>query len=203
VPGVEALLSRFRAANTQVLGISVDSVHCHANWARDLGGVSFPLLADFQPKGAVAESFGAYLAGPGITDRATVFIDSGGTIRHASSVGPAGERDVSELASLCEELDRTASSTTVAAATSAGLGAHAVLYVRKPCGMSRRAQVAADNLHATGLVTRNVSDDSEALAALKTLSGGETAPCLAIDGAPVLESDDIVRALAERLAPIG
>ena len=196
-------MSRFRAANTQVLGISVDSVHCHANWARDLGGISFPLLADFQPKGAVAESFGAYLAGAGITDRATVLIDSGGTIRHASSVGPAGERDIAELASLCEEVNKAGSGTTVAAATPAGLGSDAVLYVRKPCGMSRRVQVAADNLHATDLSVRNVSDDSDALAALKTLSGGETAPCLALDGAPVLEADDIVRALADRLAPIG
>lgn len=196
-------MSRFRAANTQVLGISVDSVHCHANWARDLGGISFPLLADFQPKGAVAESFGAYLGAAGITDRATVLIDSAGTVRHSSSVGPAGERDIAELASLCEAVDKTGSSTTVAAAPPTGLGADAVLYVRKPCGMSRRAQVAADNLHATGLTVRNVSDDSDALAALKTLSGGETAPCLAIDGAPVLESDDIVRALAARLAPIG
>jgi len=196
-------LSRFQAANTQVLGISVDSVHCHANWGRDLGGISFPLLADFQPKGAVAESFGAYLAAPGITDRATVLIDRGGTIRHASSVGPAGERDIAELAALCEGVDKAGSSTTVAAASPKGLGNDAVLYVRKPCGMSRRVQVAADNLHAAGLTVRNVSDDPDALAALKALSGGETAPCLALDGAAVLEADDIVRTLADRLAPVG
>ena len=196
-------MPRFRAANTQVLGISVDSVHCHANWARDLGGISFPLLADFQPKGAVAESFGAYLAGAGITDRATVLIDSGGSVRHASSVGPAGERDIAELAALCEEADKSGSTTTVAAAAPSGLGADAVLYVRNTCGMSRRAKVGADNLHATDLAIRNVSDDSDALAALKALSGGETAPCLALGGESILESDDIIRALASRLAPIG
>ena len=196
-------MPRFQAANTQVLGISVDSVHCHANWGRDLGGVSFPLLADFQPKGAVAESFGTYLAAAGIADRATVLIDSGGTVRHASSVGPAGERDIAELASLCEGVDRAGSSPTVSAASAKGLGSGAVLYTRKPCGMSRRVQVAAANLHATGLSVRNVSNDSDALAALKTLSGGETAPCLELDGAPVLEADEIVRTLADRLAPIG
>ena len=194
-------MSRFRAANTQVLGISIDSVHCHANWARDLGGISFPLLGDFQPKGAVAESFGAYLTGAGITDRATVLIDSGGTIRHASSVGPAGERDIAELASLCEEANQSGSTATVAAAEAKGLGTDTVLYIRDACGFSRRVKVAADNLHASGLAIRNVSEDSDALAALKALSGGETAPCLSIDGAPVLEADDIVRALAERLAP--
>ena len=30
-----------------------------------MGGISFPLLADFHPKGAMAESFGLYLAGSG------------------------------------------------------------------------------------------------------------------------------------------
>ena len=64
---MEAALDRFRAADTQVLGVSIDSIHSHANWAHDVGGVSFPLLADFHPKGALAQSFGHYLADAGIT----------------------------------------------------------------------------------------------------------------------------------------
>jgi glutaredoxin-related protein len=203
VPGIEALLPRFQAAHTQVLGVSIDSVHCHANWARDLGGVSFPLLADFQPKGAVASSYGAYLDGAGITDRATVLIDSGGTVRHASSVGPAGERDIAELAALCEGVDGEGATTTASVRATQGLGADAVLYTKSACGFSRRVLVAADNLHAGGLTIKNVSDDSAALGALKELSGAETAPCLAINGQSLGEADDIVRALAERLAPIG
>jgi len=67
VPETEALISRFHAAHTQVLGISVDSIFCHAGWAQSLGGISFPLLADFNPKGAVAESYGLYLKDAGIT----------------------------------------------------------------------------------------------------------------------------------------
>jgi alkyl hydroperoxide reductase subunit AhpC len=47
---VEALQERFFAANTQVLGISIDSVYCHLNWAMSLGGISFPLLADIHPR---------------------------------------------------------------------------------------------------------------------------------------------------------
>lgn len=200
---MEALLPRFRAAHTQVLGVSIDSIHCHANWARDLGGISFPLLSDFEPKGAMADSMGAYLSGAGITDRATVLIDSGGTVRHASSVGPAGERDIAELAALCESVDSTAGTPTQDAPTPKGLGKDAVLYVKKPCGFSRRVRVAVDNLHETGLEIRNVSEDASALAALKAATGSETAPCLVLDGKPVLEADQIVRTLAERLAPIG
>ena len=202
MPGIEALLSRFQAAHTQVLGVSIDSVHCHANWARDLGGVSLPLLSDFQPKGAVADSYGAYLSGPGITDRATVLIDSGGTVRHASSVGPAGERDIAELAALCEALDAKGATPTEDAPAPQALDADAVLYVKNACGFSRRVKVAVDNLHAGSLKIQNVSDDSIALGALRELSGAETAPCLCLDGKPIGEGDVIVRTLAERLAPL-
>jgi alkyl hydroperoxide reductase subunit AhpC len=105
VPEVEQLLPRFRAAHTQVLGISVDSVYCHANWARSLGGISYPLLADFEPKGEVGRKYGLYLDGPGIDDRATVIVDSSGVVRHASTVGPGGRRNIAELATLCETVD--------------------------------------------------------------------------------------------------
>jgi glutaredoxin-related protein len=202
VPGVEALLPRFRAAHTQVLGVSIDSIHCHANWGRDLGGVSFPLLADFQPKGAMAEAYGVYLAKAGITDRATVIVDSGGSVRHASSVGPAGERNIEELAALCEQIDAEAGTSTQAAPQPQGLGADAVLYVKSRCGFSRRARVAVDNVHAGDLSVRNASDDPQALEALRRASGAETAPCLVLDGSPLSESDVIVRTLAERLAPV-
>jgi len=202
VPAIEALLSRFQAAHTQVLGVSIDSVHCHANWARDLGGISFPLLSDFQPKGAIAEAYGAYLSEAGITDRATVLIDSGGTVRHASSVGPAGERDIDELAALCEGVDKDEATRTETAPSPQSLGTDAVLYTKSACGLSRRVRVAVDNLHASGLSVRNVSDDSAALGALRELSGAETAPCLSLDGKPIGDGDVIVRTLAERLAPV-
>ena len=64
---MERLLARFRSAHTQVLGVSVDSVYCHANWGQSMGGISFPLLADFHPKGAMASEYGLYLSDKGIT----------------------------------------------------------------------------------------------------------------------------------------
>lgn len=202
MPGVERLLPRFRAAHTQVLGVSIDSIHCHANWARDLGGVSFPLLADFQPKGAVATSYGVYLEDGGITDRATVLVDSGGSVRHASSVTPAGQRKIPEIASLCEQLDSEVGTPTQPLPEPRSLGSDAVLYVKSRCGFSRRVQVAVDNVHARDLTIRNASDDPAALVALRQTSGAEAAPCLLLDGQPVAESEVIVRTLAKRLAPV-
>ena len=49
---------RFRTADAQVVGVSVDSRFANAAWAAQLGGISFPLLSDFYPHGAVAERYG-------------------------------------------------------------------------------------------------------------------------------------------------
>jgi len=43
-------------------------------------GIHYPLLADFQPRGAVAEKFGVYLADKGITGRAIAIVDKSGKI---------------------------------------------------------------------------------------------------------------------------
>jgi glutaredoxin len=200
---VQALLPRFRAAHTQVLGVSVDSVYCHANWAKDLGGVSFPLLADFHPKGEVARSYGLYLDEAGITDRATVLIDAAGVVRHASSVGPAGQRDIGELAAECERLDGAYSGPVEDFADPAGLPEGGLLYVKSSCGFSRAALLARDNLHLSGrIAVRNVSEDTAAREALVQVSGKDQAPCLVIGGETIQESADIVVRLVEATTPL-
>ncbi len=80
MPSYEADLSRFQDADTQVLGISVDSIPSHIAWAKSLGGITYPLLSDFEPKGAVAKSFGAFRGADGITERALFVIDKHGKV---------------------------------------------------------------------------------------------------------------------------
>ena len=202
MPAVEAHLARFRAANTQVLGVSIDSVYSHANWAKDLGGVSFPLLSDFHPKGALAQACGAYLDKAGITDRATVIIDSGGVVRHASSVGPAGQRDIGELARLAEEIDRASTSPKVPFAEPTP-APDAVLYVKSRCGFSRATLLALENLHLASKVrVVNVTEDAAARADLLRIAGKETAPCLVTENTPVHESKDIIKMLVDAVAPL-
>ena len=72
-------LNQFDKLNAQVLGLSVDSVWSHKAFAEKLG-IRYPLLADFQPRGAVAEKFGVYLADKGITGRAIAIVDKAGKI---------------------------------------------------------------------------------------------------------------------------
>ena len=74
------VLPEFKRYGARLLGISVDGMWCHRAFAenRHLG---FPLLADFEPKGAVARAFGVYREADGTTERALVVIDAEGVIR--------------------------------------------------------------------------------------------------------------------------
>jgi peroxiredoxin len=80
MPAYEADLERFEGYDAQVLGISVDSVPCNTAWAKSLGGLSYDLLSDFEPKGEVAKLFGAYRQTDGISERAIFVVDKDGKL---------------------------------------------------------------------------------------------------------------------------
>jgi peroxiredoxin len=80
MPAYEADLERFEGYDAQVLGISVDSVPCNTAWAKSLGGLSYDLLSDFEPKGEVAKLFGAYRQSDGISERAVFVVDKNGKL---------------------------------------------------------------------------------------------------------------------------
>jgi peroxiredoxin len=82
------ILPEFRELGAEILGISVDGVWCHTAFSRDRK-LHFPLLADFEPKGAVARLYGVYRADEGTTERALFVINSEGVI-HWSYVSPVG-----------------------------------------------------------------------------------------------------------------
>jgi len=80
------VLPEFERYNARLLGISVDGTWCHAAFASDRR-LHFPLLADFEPKGAVARRYGAYREPDGFSERALFVIDGDGIIRW-SDVSP-------------------------------------------------------------------------------------------------------------------
>lgn len=82
MPNYEADSSRFKDHNAVVLGISVDSAPSHAAWAKELGGISFDLLADFHPKGEVCKSYGTFREGEGFSNRAVFVVDKEGKIAY-------------------------------------------------------------------------------------------------------------------------
>ena len=72
-------MKKFEQLDAQVMGISVDSAWSHKAYAEKMG-IQYPLLADFQPRGAVGDKFGVYLADKGITGRAIAIVDRSGNI---------------------------------------------------------------------------------------------------------------------------
>ena len=54
---------------------------CLKAWAKNLGGISFPLLSDFNPLGAVAQQYGV-LRSEGFSERAIFVVDEKGTISY-------------------------------------------------------------------------------------------------------------------------
>jgi peroxiredoxin len=82
------LLPEFHRLNAELLGISVDGPWCHLAFARDRK-LRFPLLADFEPKGAVARRYGVYRSQDGFCERALFLMDGEGIIRW-SYVSPIG-----------------------------------------------------------------------------------------------------------------
>jgi peroxiredoxin len=83
------VLPEFKRHGAELLGISVDGVWCHRAFA-EARHLRFPLLADFEPKGAVARAYGVYRAQDGISERALFLIDADGIIRW-SYLSPIGE----------------------------------------------------------------------------------------------------------------
>ena len=73
------ILPEFQKHRAEVVGISVDGAWCHAAFAQQRH-LRFPLLADFEPKGAVARVYGAYREHDGFSERALFVIDPEGKI---------------------------------------------------------------------------------------------------------------------------
>jgi peroxiredoxin len=84
----DEMISEFKELGAELIGISVDGVWCHTAFSRDRK-LHFPLLADFEPKGAVAKLYGVYREADGTTERALFVINAEGII-HWSHVSPVG-----------------------------------------------------------------------------------------------------------------
>ena len=90
-------MKKFDTLDAQVLGLSVDSAWSHKAYAEKMG-IKYPLLADFNPRGAVAEQFGVYLADKGITGRAIAIVDKGGKIAWFKNYDIPVVPDIDEVA---------------------------------------------------------------------------------------------------------
>lgn len=72
----------FAKYGVQLLAVSVDSLYSHGAWAA-VRGLTFPLLADFHPKGEVARRYHVWRERDGFSERALFVVDAEGVIRYA------------------------------------------------------------------------------------------------------------------------
>jgi mycoredoxin-dependent peroxiredoxin len=82
--------------DVEVLGVSVDSIWAHKAFAAQQG-IAYPLLADFQPRGAVAEKYGVYLPEKGISARTAFVIGKDGKIKEIVGSEIPVARDIAKL----------------------------------------------------------------------------------------------------------
>jgi len=73
------ILPELQKIRAELMGVSVDGVWCHEAFAKDRH-LHFPLVADFEPKGEIAKSYGAYRVEEGVCGRALFVIDRNGVI---------------------------------------------------------------------------------------------------------------------------
>jgi peroxiredoxin len=96
-------IEEFKRRDAQILAVSVDSVYSHGAWAA-VRGISFPLLADFHPKGEVIRRYGVWRERDGFSERALYVIDPEGRIAWAH-VSPYVHH-IPDIYELFDALDR-------------------------------------------------------------------------------------------------
>ena len=94
----QADIAKFEGTDTQVFGVSVDSIPANRRFAQDIG-VTFPLLSDF--KRTVVKDYGIFNEEGGYGNRATFVIDKDGIIQHIDegsvAIDPAGAADACNI----------------------------------------------------------------------------------------------------------
>lgn len=81
VAGFNRSLPDFAREGASIAGISVDDAETHRRWARELGGIRYPLLAD--ERAEAARAFGVYDEGERVALRATFILDRERRIAYA------------------------------------------------------------------------------------------------------------------------
>ncbi len=101
----EEAMPQLARLNTQVLGISVDSVPTKKAWAKSLGIKSFPLLSDFWPHGEVSKSYGVFDEERGFAKRAIFVVDKEGFVCFSKVYPTKEEPDIEEILEIVRKVE--------------------------------------------------------------------------------------------------
>jgi peroxiredoxin (alkyl hydroperoxide reductase subunit C) len=101
-------IEEFKARNTQVIGVSVDSHFSHFAWANldrkegGIKGVSFPLVSDLNK--TIAADYGVLLAG-GVALRGLFIVNEKGILKHITVNDNSLGRNVEEVLRVLDAVD--------------------------------------------------------------------------------------------------
>ena len=190
-------MDRFEGMETQVLGLSVDSVPCLKAWAESLGGITYPLLSDFYPHGQVAEKYGV-LRSEGYTERAIFVMDKRGTIRYIDVHDIDKQPDNDELFRVLNVLEPGLAQRLAVAQGGAAVPQPApepetkpklTLYCTTWCPDCRRARAYLKD-HGIDYTEIDIARDREAASRVRGWAhGNETTPTFDINGTILLGFD--------------
>jgi glutaredoxin len=177
---------------TQVLGLSVDSVPSLKAWAESLGGIIYPLLSDFYPHGKVAKKYGV-LRKDGRSERAIFVLDKGGIVRYVDVHDIDKQPDNDELMRILCEVDPEAADWVAEhplPGSDVEPDADVVMYCTAWCPGCRRAR-AYFEAHAIPYVELDISRDRVAAARVRGWAGGnETTPTIKVRGQIIIGFDE-------------
>jgi glutaredoxin len=206
MPSYEADLAKFEAYDTQVLGISVDHIPCLKAWVESLEGISYPLLSDFWPHGAVARQYGVFREEQGKSERALFVVDKGGIVRYVDVHDIDEQPDNEEVFRVLRELEPDAvvpeeaegpsaadagqpGDAGAAPAAVAGTQRPVVLYCRPGCIDCRLARRFLER-HGVPFTEINVRATPGAEVQVREWTGGPLiSPVFDIDGRVVVDFD--------------
>jgi glutaredoxin len=183
-------MAKFAGLNAQVLGISVDSIPCLQAWAHSLGEISYPLLSDFWPHGAVAEKYGV-LQDDGRSERALFIVDKDGILRyidiHDIDEQPSNEVLLAEL----RRIDPAAAASEPPKPRAVALPrGGTVMYCNSWCPDCRRARIWLKR-RDLAYTEVDVNAVPGAAAQVRQWAGGAlVTPTFDIDGTIVLDFDE-------------
>ncbi len=174
---------------TQVLGLSVDSVPCLKAWAESLGGITFPLLSDFYPHGHVAQQYGVLLP-DGRSARALFLIDKQGIIRYVDVHEIEQQPDNEVLFKAIAEIEPEAAARYEAEfPEQPEPNADVVMYCTPWCQDCRQARLYLKR-HDIRFVEVDITQDRAAARRVSEWAGGTPkTPTFKIKGQVIVEFD--------------
>lgn len=100
ITSLDMSYDKFIETGTEILSISVDSVHSHRAWKKEIGNIRFGMLSDITKE--ISRNYGVLLENEGIALRGTFIIDPSGKLRAALVNETAIGRNINEILRLLQ-----------------------------------------------------------------------------------------------------